>query len=452
MLYARPELLLDQAASADASLLLELASRGRVDTGRPVADHEFRYSAVLLVAWFHRMRAGLLPEAEARASLRTSQSLFASRGRPDEPDSPSREATGEEPPNRAEGFRNLSRASSTVWEESGRFEALDRAIVMGRKAVEEGEPGTVSYAGDLDFLCAMLRTRSEVTGSQSDAGEAVEFGTRARSVAEETDDGLSPGCLHHLGLALAHRSRVTGNVGDLDDAIAVHHEAIGVGAAKGVDARQMAAVFQGLGTELLLRHQANGDRKDLDAAIAAGGQAVARAAEPTPGMLQNLCYTFTLRSHVTGSTTDLSDAIRFGQEAVDAAPVGHPDRPAALNDLSVAWQFRDMDKAITLAREAVELSLDRGSHDVRKAIRIANLAQLLGQRFPKGGRPEDIDEAIDLVEQSLELVPRHHPKRAQLVPQLVMHLGQRFKAFRRLEDLRRLTDIQRDLTIHRYGA
>lgn len=111
-----------------------------------------------------------------------------------------------------------------------------------------------------------------------------------------------------------------------------------------------------------------------------------------------------------------------------------------------------MDKAITLAREAVELSLDRGSHDVRKAIRIANLAQLLGQRFPKGGRPEDIDEAIDLVEQSLELVPRHHPKRAQLVPQLVMHLGQRFKAFRRLEDLRRLTDIQRDLTIHRYGA
>ncbi|MER5518884.1 hypothetical protein [Streptomyces sp. NPDC002763] len=173
-----------------------------------------------------------------------------------------------------------------------------------------------------------------------------------------------------------------GAAGDLDDAIAVHHEAIGVGTAKGVESRHMATLFEGLATELLMRYRAGDDLKDLDAAVAAGGQAVARAPEPEPGMLHNLCSMLTHRTYRTRSATDLSEALRFGQEAVDAAPVGHPERPAALNDLSIAWQFRDLDKAIVLAREAVALSPDRGVRDVRKATALSGLPS-------SGGLPQD---------------------------------------------------------------
>jgi hypothetical protein len=67
---------------------------------------------------------------------------------------------------------------------------------------------------------------------------------------------------------------------------------------------------------------------------------------------------------------------------------------------------------------------------------------MLDSRFRTGRRPEDIDEAVALLDQALELVPRHHPKRAELLPQLVMHLGVRFRAYRRLEDFRRMDDIR----------
>jgi tetratricopeptide (TPR) repeat protein len=273
----------------------------------------------------------------------------------------------------------------------------------------------------------------------------VELGRRARSAAEEADDRLFS-CLHHLGLALAHRGRLTRNAGDLDEAIAVHHEAIAVGTEQATEPEGLATAFQGLAVELLQRYQAKQVMRDLDAAIEVGRQGVARATEAEPGSLHNLCYMLTLRSRAIRSATDLSDAIRVGEEAVAAAPVGHPERPAVLNSLSIAWQFRDLDTAITFAREAVAASPDRDTYDVRKATRMANLAQMLAARFHAGGRSEDIDEAIDLLDRSLELTPRNHPKRAELLPQLAVHLSQRFKADRRLEDMRRIIDIQQNLT------
>ncbi|MFD5539678.1 hypothetical protein ACFWIJ_18115 [Streptomyces sp. NPDC127079] len=448
VLYAEPALLLDPMASADASLLVQFASRRHVDTGRPVADREFRHSAVLLAGWFHRMRAWLLPDEEAiRASLRTSEALFRSGGTPDDANVPQDVAgrmdgpSGDRVPSRAEGLSGLAHVAYGLWEETGQLEALDRAITMGRGAVEEGEPGSSAYVRDLDFLSATLRTRSQITGSGSDAEEAVEFGLRARSAAEEADDHLFSS-LHHLGLALSHRARLAGSADALDSAIAVHHRAIAVGIANGVAEQGVATAFQGLSIDLLLRYQARKDLADLDAAVVAGTQAVTRAPEADPAILHNLCYMLTLRAQATGDATDLVQAIRVGQDAVDAAPLGHPERPAALNDLSVAWGFVDLDTAIELAREAVELSPDRDARDARKATRLANLAQQLWMRFESDRRQEDIDEAVELLDQALGLLPRHHPKRAEVLRELAQYLDVRFHAFRRLEDLRRILDMR----------
>ncbi|MEU2775291.1 hypothetical protein ABZ646_20690 [Streptomyces sp. NPDC007162] len=450
VLYAEPALLLDPVAFADASLLVQFAARRHVDTGRPVADREFRHSAVLLAGWFHRMRAWLLPDEEAiRASLRTSEELFRSGGTPDDANVRPQEVAGrpggpagDRVPSRAEGLSGLAHVAYGLWEETGQLEALDRAITMSRGAVEEGEPGSAAHVRDLDFLSATLRTRSQSTGSRADAEEAVEFGLRARSAAEEVCDHLFSS-LHHLGLALSHRARLAGSADALDSAIAVHHRAITVGIADGVAAQGVATAFQGLSIDLLLRYQARKDPADLDAAVVAGTQAMTRAPEADPTILHNLCYMLTLRAQATGDTADLAQAIRVGQDAVDAAPTGHPERPAALNDLSLAWGFVDLDTAIDLAREAVELSPDRDARDARKATRLANLAQQLWMRFESDRQHADIDEAVELLDQALGLLPRHHPKRTEVLHELAQYLDVRFQAFRRLEDLRRILDMRR---------
>ncbi|CAM5243927.1 hypothetical protein GCM10010329_44060 [Streptomyces spiroverticillatus] len=133
------------------------------------------------------------------------------------------------------------------------------------------------------------------------------------------------------------------------------------------------------------------------------------------------------------------------------APPGHKDRPGALNNLGIAWQERchrtlslpDLEQAVAITREAVALSPDQGAHDPARAGRPANLAHLLKWRFEAVGRPADIDEAIGLVDEALRIVPRHHPKRAELLPQLVTHLQERFDTYRGLEDMRRILDLER---------
>ncbi|MFE7277320.1 hypothetical protein [Streptomyces sp. NPDC057623] len=465
VLYAQPQLLLEPTASGEAARLLELASRERADTGRPVEDTEFQHAALLLLAWFHLMRAQILPEDEGREPTQTSYSLFTAIGRQNPSAVPRSlrhffdgvgDTTSSDERDDAAVWSSRANEALQIWAESGRLETLERAVVAGRRAVEEGDPGNPSYAEALSVLSAALRTLSEVTGSHTHAQEAVDVGIRARDAAEEADHHRLA-CLHHLGLALAHRGALTGSADDLYEATAVLQEAIAAGMAQEDEPDTLAVVSQGLAMELLQRYQTGGSMADLDGAIEAGRQAVARRTKPDPGDLSNLCYALALRSSVTGSPTDLSDALQVGQEALGAAPPGHTERPAALNNMSAAWQLlsyrsgslRDLDRTIAFAREAVELSPDRSSHDLRKVTRLGNLAYLLAWRYRSSKRTQDIDEAIDLMDQSLQLVPRRHPKRAELLSQLADHLGRRYAASRRVEDKRRIIEIRQSLTANK---
>jgi len=69
-------------------------------------------------------------------------------------------------------------------------------------------------------------------------------------------------------------------------------------------------------------------------------------------------------------------------------------------------ELSDLDEAISLHRDVLEL-LSTGHPD--RSTSFNNLASLLTTRFHQSGEREDVDEAISLQRDAFELLPEGHP-------------------------------------------
>ncbi|KAF8123340.1 hypothetical protein EV363DRAFT_1548509 [Boletus edulis] len=95
-------------------------------------------------------------------------------------------------------------------------------------------------------------------------------------------------------------------------------------------------------------------------------------------------------------------------------PQGHPDRSLSLNTLAKSLSTRydqlramaDLDEAIVLGREALELR-PQGHPD--RSLSLNTLAKSLSTRYDQLRAMADLDEAIVLGREALELRPQGHP-------------------------------------------
>jgi tetratricopeptide (TPR) repeat protein len=95
-------------------------------------------------------------------------------------------------------------------------------------------------------------------------------------------------------------------------------------------------------------------------------------------------------------------------------------------------QQSDLDEAISLHRQALELFLP--PHPNRSAS-LTNLANALLTRFKQGGQQSDLDEAISLHRQALELRPTPHPDRSSSLNNLALALLIQFQQEGQRSDL-----------------
>jgi tetratricopeptide (TPR) repeat protein len=127
--------------------------------------------------------------------------------------------------------------------------------------------------------------------------------------------------------------RRTGNIADLDKALALRRQALDV---TPLDSSDRPAILNNLGNGLMARYERTGRLEDLEEAIRVFREAV-EATPPgspdRPGRLNNLGTGLSERYERTGRLEDLEEAIRVFREAVEATPPGSPDRPAILNNL-----------------------------------------------------------------------------------------------------------------------
>ncbi|KAJ7448838.1 tetratricopeptide repeat-containing protein [Mycena galericulata] len=115
-----------------------------------------------------------------------------------------------------------------------------------------------------------------------------------------------------------------------------------------------------------------------------------------------------------GDPRDIDEAITLHREALEICASPHPE-----------WSDpKDIDEAITLHRTALEIFAP--PHPLQGSY-LNNLAIAIYTRFERQGDPEDIDEAITLHRQALEIRAPPHPLRASSLNNLANAVGTRFK-------------------------
>lgn len=104
---------------------------------------------------------------------------------------------------------------------------------------------------------------------------------------------------------------------------------------------------------------------------------------------------------------------------LERCPLGHGDRFDALFDLAKALckrfkkerQIDDLNEAITLHRNALELRLvENDKYD--RSLSLNELAICLSYRYDKLEAVDDLEEAIALGREALALRPPGHPRRS----------------------------------------
>ncbi|KAF8436306.1 CHAT domain-containing protein [Boletus edulis BED1] len=177
--------------------------------------------------------------------------------------------------------------------------------------------------------------------------------------------------------------------------------------------------------------------------------------------LTQLAIHLDIRYNKLGSMRDLEEAIVLDREARGLRPQGHPDRWMSLNNLanpsvhpiptardrskglnnlaahlstrySQLGAMEDLDDAIALAKEALDLC-PKG--DPVRSILLNTLVTRLSRRYDQFGVKEDLDKAIALAREALDLCPTGHPDRAMSLGNLALCLSTRYNLLGVMGDL-----------------
>ena len=161
--------------------------------------------------------------------------------------------------------------------------------------------------------------------------------------------------------------------------------------------------------------------------------------------LSNALHTRTLRK---GSSEDLDRAITLADEAVKTTPNGDPNRVDYLNNLSNVLELRyerlgspiDSDRPLSLYREIVELSPKHPN----KAAFLNNLGKALLIRFERTGSIDVLNEAVSFCDEAVLSTPNGHSGRATYLTNLGNGLHGRFEWLGTNDDLTRAIDAHRE--------
>ncbi|MFJ3306810.1 CHAT domain-containing protein [Streptomyces sp. NPDC086549] len=193
---------------------------------------------------------------------------------------------------------------------------------------------------------------------------------------------------------------------------------------------------------LYSRYERLGDLDDLEEAVAIGRQAArAVAGDPCrPTLLSALCTALRLRHDHLGDLADLDEAVAAGQEAVDAVPERDPDRSHCLGELSVAHYSRfvrtdhrkDLAAAVLYREEALWAAAERAP---AQPLHLVNLCHLLAEQARETGSLANLERAVAVGRQAVELTPAGHRWHASARTNLTLALRLRHARLPSAQDL-----------------
>ncbi|KAG1852509.1 CHAT domain-containing protein [Suillus subluteus] len=251
------------------------------------------------------------------------------------------------------------------------IDASDESIHLRRNMLELSPVGQQLRPKALDKLSWALFTRFTERGNIDDIDESIHLRREAVSLCPEEHTGHHS-YLNNLAVSLVHRFDHQGKPNDLDEAISLYEE-------------------------VLRLHTVGHESRDFP--------------------LNTLGGALTTRFNKRGDIDDITRAISLYHEALTLRPPGHPHRDTTLNNLALALHTRhkQLDVSEDLSNEVIDklresLRLRRLDHPERH-LNLSNLGFALCSRFTHTRENEDVEEAIDLCQESLAALPSLHPGR-----------------------------------------
>ncbi|KAJ6125389.1 hypothetical protein N7471_012706 [Penicillium samsonianum] len=309
------------------------------------------------------------------------------------------------------------------------MEDLDKAICMYRKAVQATPDDYPIPLRDSSNLGVLLAKRYELRGQIEDLEEAIQVCRKAVQVTPQDHFFFATG-LSNLGNMFRSRYNRTGNICDLEKAVLVCQEAV-------------RATLSNLGNLLSNRYNRTGQICDLEEAVLFSRKAIRATPDghdSLEGRLNNLGVRLANRYERTGQMEDLEEMIQLSRQAVQGTRDDHPDFTGWLSNLGIRLARRyerkgsteDLEEAIQVSRQAVERTPNGHPNLIGYS---SNLGAVLTSRFNLRGQIDDLEEAIHLSRQAVQATRDDHPDFAGWLSNLGMRLASRYEHRRNTEDL-----------------
>ncbi|KAJ7478248.1 CHAT domain-containing protein [Mycena latifolia] len=345
---------------------------------------------------------------------------------------------------------------------SGRKLDVDEAIELHREALPEFT-APVHRCSALRGFAEALDTRFKLTQQLADANCCIELFREAlsptyRHVLSDSDQGQS---LVLLGTMLYVRFMRLGGEADLDAAIRSFEQSRAVLPLSNVN---RCALLDHLAVALLVRFHLHAESDDIQKAVTLARQALEIWPVGRPekdSCIANLATMLHERFIAIGAPVDLDESIKLHRQALELRPPPHPKRPESLGNLSNALvdRFRlygrtvDREEAAQFYRSALGLSKASNSQDTGNFAE-NNLSGLLSLRFEQLDMAADSDvaEAVRLARAALEARPQNHPNRVTALHNLAHALSLEFHLHGQVDDLDEAIQLLRQgLNLH-HGA
>ncbi|KAF7336913.1 hypothetical protein MVEN_02127600 [Mycena venus] len=320
------------------------------------------------------------------------------------------------------------------WQESHMIVDLNQAVCTYEDAVRD-EPANGTC---LKGLGAALYHRFRQLGDTADINKAVLMIQEAVGVTQN-DPFQKSTRLNNLSVVLLARFMKEGSTADLTESISSIEDAVHL--TEDGDPRK-SDMLTNLGNSLHRRFQQLGQRCDLDKAISMHEKAVHLTPHEHPDrapILGNLGNSLGIRFEQFGDISDLNLCISKQEEAVSLMPDGHQDKPAMLSNLGSSLHTRfdqlsdlwDLNESILKKEAAVKMTSDSPDN----ASLLHSLCASLRSRYEELGDLSDLNYCISKEEDAVQLVADNHPKKPMRLHTLSRALLARFDRLSNLSDL-----------------
>jgi tetratricopeptide (TPR) repeat protein len=318
-------------------------------------------------------------------------------------------------PDNAEYWYDLGRTYYTAAQWSGSVEAHDRAVIAYQNALQGADEPTQHDPGRFSgAVAAALHERFKAVGRPEDLDQAVALHRDALAMRPPGHPQRDQS-LNNLAISLGLSARARGSrTGEIDEVIRLQKETLEFLPQGHEDTGQYPF---NLAVKVRFCYEMTESIVDLEEAIRLGREAL----ELYPSghrfhawTLNELAWNLTLLYEALGDSGSLEEAIRISRKSLAIFPIGSPQRGSVLDTLATALRFVQdhLDEALQLSRES--LSLTPLNHSSRWEVMLT-LASILLSHYERSGSAEDLEGATLVCTQALSLCPPNHIRRPKLL-------------------------------------